>query len=289
MCTCPPKYSLSPYTGCGHRCLYCYITSYIRDGFNPRAKKNLLNRLIRDLKKINHDIPVSMSNSSDPYPPIEKQLGLTASILKILARAGIKVQIITKSSLLLRDLDIILKGNMSVSITITTISDSLARILEPAAPPPSERLETINILTKAGIPCSARIDPIIPGLNDDYNMLATLIKKLTEVGVKHVISSTYKAKTDSLKRLTRAFPDKALMLKELYLEKGILFHGYRYLPEKRRYRILKDVGRLVSENGMTFAVCREGFTNLNTGETCDGTHLIPLRVKYRGGIYGERV
>ena len=156
LCTCPPKYSLSPYTGCGHHCLYCYITSYIRDGFKPRAKKDALNRLIRDIRKIDRDLPVSMSNSSDPYPPIESRLGLTASILKILVEAGIKVQIITKSSLLLRDLDMIRRGNVSVSITITTLSNQLAKVLEPAAPPPNERLKTINILTRAGIPCSAR-------------------------------------------------------------------------------------------------------------------------------------
>ncbi|MBI5253313.1 MAG: radical SAM protein, partial [Euryarchaeota archaeon] len=71
LCTCPRKYSLNPYTGCEHRCVYCYITSYIPRGFECRIKKNLLGEVKRDRKKLNKKIPISMSNSSDPYTTME--------------------------------------------------------------------------------------------------------------------------------------------------------------------------------------------------------------------------
>ncbi|MDI6639569.1 MAG: hypothetical protein QMD78_01965, partial [Methanocellales archaeon] len=77
LCTCPPKYSFSPYTGCSHRCAYCYITSYIPNAFNCRPKKDLLKRVKKDVSKVDLAIPISISNSSDPYPPEEKDVLLT--------------------------------------------------------------------------------------------------------------------------------------------------------------------------------------------------------------------
>ncbi|MBS7629611.1 radical SAM protein, partial [Candidatus Bathyarchaeota archaeon] len=77
MCTCPKKYSLSPYTGCSHRCLYCYITSYISNPFEARPKKEFLKRLTYELERIDRRVPICMASSSDPYVHIESKLGLT--------------------------------------------------------------------------------------------------------------------------------------------------------------------------------------------------------------------
>ncbi len=84
LCTCPFKYGLNPYTGCGHGCLYCYITSYIPNAFNPRPKEGLLEKVRRDLEKIPRGAVVALSNSSDPYTPPEAQLGLTRRVLQTL-------------------------------------------------------------------------------------------------------------------------------------------------------------------------------------------------------------
>jgi len=258
-------------------CRYCYITSYIKQAFNPRPKRDFIRRLARDLKKLDYSMHVSMSNSSDPYTPPEAKLKLTRRALKMLLQRGVKVLIVTKSTLVVRDVDLLKRGNASVSITITTLNEGLARILEPHAPPPSERLRALRSLIGNGIPCSVRIDPIIPYINDDYSDIKELVKTLAEIGVKHIVSSTYKARPDSFKRITKAFTKTSERLKELYFEKGEVIQRYKYLPRRVRYSILKRVAEAVTEEEMTFAVCREGFKELNTGETCDGSHLIPVR------------
>ncbi len=84
LCSCPDKLSLNPYTGCNYGCLYCYITSFIPNAFHLRVKADPITRIIRDLTKIPDNALIAMSNSSDPYPEIEKDKELTREILKIL-------------------------------------------------------------------------------------------------------------------------------------------------------------------------------------------------------------
>jgi len=138
---------------------------------------------------------------------MEAKLRLTRDTLIFLLEKGLKVLLITKSSLVTRDIDIIRKGNCSVSITITTTDNKTSSKLEPLASLPSARVKAIKKLASASIPCSVRIDPIIPGVNDVPEMLENLILKIAESGAKQVICSTYKAKADSLKRVLRDFPD----------------------------------------------------------------------------------
>jgi DNA repair photolyase len=156
--------------------------------------------------------------------------------------------------------------NAIVAFTITTENDDLAKQLEPKAPPPTKRIQAIKQLTQNGIPVCARIDPIIPFLNDQPEKL---IKTLATLGVKHITTSTYKAKPDNWNRLKQAFPETANKLEQLYLEKGEKIGGYRYLPKELRYNLMKNAKELTELAGMTFGTCREGFAQLNTS-TCDG-------------------
>ena len=275
LCTCPTKYSFSVYTGCPHSCLYCYISSYIPNPFQVRVKKDPIRKARRDLVKIDPAFHISIANSSDPYPPIERRLKLTREALRIFLAQGFKVQLITKSDLVTRDLDIIRRGNCSVSVTITTLDDKLASIMEPYAPPPKRRLDALRLLSSHGVPCTVRIDPIIPFLNDEG--FEDLVSAVVEAGAKHVVSSTYKARMDSFKRLSEAFPNISEKLRDLYWVKGEVVGRCRYLPKRLRIDILKRLKRLVEEKGVTFATCREGLSELNSGETCDGSHLIPIR------------
>ncbi|MEM2640396.1 MAG: radical SAM protein [Candidatus Bathyarchaeia archaeon] len=284
MCTCPPKYSLSPYTGCGHMCRYCYITSYIRDGFKPRVKENFISKLLIDLRKIDRSIPISISNSSDPYTPQEYGLKITRETLRILASRGFKVIVLTKSDMVVRDIDILRRGMFTVSMTVTTIDDRIASVLEPYAPPPLSRIKALEMLTSMGIPCSARIDPIIPGVNDDPRSLVKLISRLAEIGVRHIASSTYKAKPDNFRRMIEALPEKSTLLRRLYYDEGYIIHGVRYLPSKLRLDYMRMVKEIVESYGMTFSSCREGFRELQSSPTCDGTHLIPSENPSRSRI-----
>jgi DNA repair photolyase len=221
---------------------------------------------------------ISISNSSDPYPRVEATEGLTRRCLEILAESNCRIQIITKSNLVTRDDDLLRRVPATVALTITTDDDSLAKILEPFAPSPSQRIRAVQDLIKAGIPVSVRIDPIIPMVNDQPQKL---IATLTCIGVKHITCSTYKAKADNWMRLTVAMPQVAEKLKPLYFVQGEKIGGSALLPKELRYKILKGIRDLAGANGLKFGVCREGLAQLNTA-TCDGSWLMP---KSKGGLF----
>ncbi|MFQ6085868.1 MAG: radical SAM protein [Candidatus Bathyarchaeia archaeon] len=276
LCTCPDKYSLSPYTGCDIRCLYCYITAYIPRGFRCRAKGRFIERLLTDLRRAERALPISIANSSDPYPKIEERLRLTEATLRVLLSGSFKVLLVTKSDLVLRDLNLIRRGRCSVSMTITTLDPAIAKRLEPGAPSPERRLRAIKELTRSGVPCSVRIDPIIPQINDGG--IGNLVKAVADAGARHVVSSTFKAKPDSLTRIVRAFPELSRNLISLYRERGELKPGRAwYLPKDMRIQILREAKEAAADSGMTHATCREALGSLTTGRTCDGSHLIPGR------------
>ena len=106
VCTCPAKLSLNPYTGCPHGCLYCYASSYIPKFQDCRPKVDLHKRLEREAAKIKPGTLVAMSNSSDPYPLMEKDLRLSRGCLEILKKRDLRVQIVTKSDLVVDDADL---------------------------------------------------------------------------------------------------------------------------------------------------------------------------------------
>ena len=268
LCTCPPKLTLNPYTGCSHRCVYCYV-SYVPNFFECRPKKELIPKLEKDVKELRGEL-ISISNSSDPYPPLEKKLKLTRKCLEILSRADCKIQIITKSTLVTRDIDLLKCMRAMVAMTITTISDELSRKLEPGAPSSSGRIEEVKKLIENEVPVAVRVDPIIPFLNEDQE---ELLNELASIGVKHITSSTYKVKQDNWQRFSLTFPEVAEKLKEPYFTKGERIGRSYYLPRELRLKIMKKMKDLVEEKRMKFACCREGFTQLNSA-VCDGSWLI---------------
>ncbi|MEM2937401.1 MAG: radical SAM protein [Candidatus Bathyarchaeia archaeon] len=272
LCTCPPKLTFNPYTGCDHACVYCYASSYIPKFFNCRPKKDLISRLQREAAKLNGEI-ISISNSSDPYPTIEAGKALTRRCLEILSRSRCKVQIITKSTLVIRDVDLLRRIPSMVALTITTDEDNLSRILEPHAPPSSQRLKTVKRLIEAGIPTTVRIDPIIPYVNDNPE---SLVEKLASVGVKQITCSTYKVKMDNWQRINLALPEIAEKLKPLYFENGERIGRYLYLPRDLRLKLMENLAFMAKKYGLRFGVCREGFSYLNTA-VCDGSWLLKLK------------
>ena len=270
LCTCPPKLTFNPYTGCDHKCIYCYASSYIPSFSDCRPKKDLLAALKREAAKLNGET-ISIANSSDPYPRAEASTGLTRRCLEILAESNCKIQIITKSNLVVRDDDLLSKIPSTVAFTVTTDDDDIAKLIEPHAPLPSQRLRAAQDLIKKGIPVSVRIDPIIPLVNDQPQKL---IADLASIGVKHLTCSTYKAKPDNWMRLVQAMPKVAEKLKPLYFQQGEKIGGNTLLPKELRFRLLKSICDLAVANNMKFGVCREGLAELNTAP-CDGSWLMP--------------
>ncbi|UCG69682.1 MAG: radical SAM protein, partial [Thermoplasmata archaeon] len=241
--------------------------SYIPNAFICRPKKDLLKRIEKDMKKIDK-LPISMCNSSDPYPPMERKKNLTRGVLKLLCRNQHPTLIVTKSDIVVRDADILGEMPSSVMFTITTLKDVYKK-LEPNAPPPQKRLQALKKLRKENISCGIRLDPIIPGVSQD---LENVVQSAQKAGALHITCSTFKPRPDAWKRFEKTFPKIAKNTKELYFEQGERFSGTRYLPKILRLELLNQVKKHVEDAGMTFGICREGF-NLNSGESCDGSHL----------------
>jgi DNA repair photolyase len=173
-------YSINPYRGCEHGCIYCFARpthSYLNLSpgldFETRivAKVNAAERLRETLASPRYE-PRSLvlGTATDAYQPIERRLGITRRIVEVLAECGHPFSVVTKSSGIERDLDLIApmaaQGLVSVYLSITTLDNDLARILEPRAAAPARRLRTIKALADAGVPVGVSASPIIPFINE---------------------------------------------------------------------------------------------------------------------------
>jgi DNA repair photolyase len=201
---------------------------------------------------------------------MEATMGLTRRCLEILAESNCRIQIVTKSNLVIRDDDILNKTPSTVALTITTDDAEVAKLLEPNAPPPNERISAAEDLISKGIPVSVRIDPVIPFVNDQPKRL---IPTLASIGVKHVTSSTYKIKPDNWRRFSAVMPRAAEKLKPLYFKLGEKIGENTLLPRDLRFKLMKKIRDLTTANGMKFGVCREDLPRLNTA-ACDGSWLL---------------
>lgn len=286
LCTCPAKMSLNPYTGCPHGCLYCYASSYIPRFAECRPKVDLLKRLAREAAKVEPGTLVALSNSSDPYPPLEKDLRLSQGCLRILKERGLSVQVVTKSHLVARDADLLADMSACVAITLTTLKDSICRRLEPGAPLPAKRLAAMAELAEKGVAVSARIDPIIPGINDEE--IDDLILAACQAGAGHITSSTYKARPGNIKKIVSAFSQEGVALESLFARGGKVA-GSSYLSAETRHDLMQRVKESAQREGVTFSSCREGWAAV-PGINCDGSHLLisMSRLKHKNNTEGQQ-
>jgi len=172
--------SINPYRGCEHGCVYCYARPthcYLGHSagldFETKlyAKTNAAKLLEHELAHPRYEPKViALGTNTDPYQPIEREHGITRSILEVLERTSHPVGIVTKSALILRDIDILermaARGLAKVVLSVTTLDRRVARTMEPRAATPERRLDAIARLSEAGIPAGVMAAPIIPGLND---------------------------------------------------------------------------------------------------------------------------
>jgi DNA repair photolyase len=172
--------SINPYRGCEHGCIYCYARpSHAYLGLSPGLdfesrlfyKPEAATLLATELRKKGYTCqPLALGSNTDPYQPVERRLGITRSILEVLREFRHPVTIVSKSALIQRDIDIL--ADMArdqlatATISVTTLDRRLARRMEPRAPTPERRLETIAALAGAGIPTGVLSAPMIPALND---------------------------------------------------------------------------------------------------------------------------
>ncbi|NKK66924.1 PA0069 family radical SAM protein [Rhizobium leguminosarum bv. viciae] len=172
--------SINPYRGCEHGCIYCFARpTHAYMGLSAGldfetklfAKPDAAKLLERELAKPGYKVRViAIGTNTDPYQPIEKEWRIMRGILEVLNKANHPVSIVTKSAMILRDLDILqemaAKNLVRVGISVTTLDRKLARTMEPRAATPPRRLETIRTLAEAGIQTAVMAAPLIPALND---------------------------------------------------------------------------------------------------------------------------
>jgi DNA repair photolyase len=186
--------SINPYKGCEHGCVYCFARpTHAYLGLSPGAdfesrifaKPNAAELLARELAHPGY-VPrvMAMGTNTDPYQPLERSLKITRSILEVLRDFKHPVAIVTKSPLILRDLDILAPmaelGLARAALSVTTLDRKLARAMEPRAATPPRRLEAIAGLSGAGVPVAVMFAPVIPALNDDE--MESVLEAATKAG-----------------------------------------------------------------------------------------------------------
>ncbi|WP_430240938.1 PA0069 family radical SAM protein [Neorhizobium sp. DAR64861/K0K2] len=225
--------SINPYRGCEHGCIYCFARpSHSFMGLSPGldfesklfAKPDVPKLLKRELSRSDYKVrAIAIGTNTDPYQPIEREWRVMRQILEVLQKANHPVTIVTKSSLVTRDIDILSdmasKGLAKVAISLTTLDRKLARSMEPRASTPAKRLEAIKALSDAGIPTAVFTSPIIPALNDHE------IERLLEAG--HAAGAT----------------EASYVLLRLPLEVAPLFRDWLLQHYPNRYRHVMSLVR----------------------------------------------
>lgn len=217
--------SINPYRGCEHGCIYCYARpAHAYMNLSPGIdfetkifhKVDADKRLLDDLRKKNYQCQtIVVGANTDPYQPAESKLNVTRNILTVLLKHKHPVTIITKNSLIERDLDLLIplaKLNLvSVAISVTTLDINLKRILEPRTSSPQARIRTIKKLVESGIPTRVMAAPMIPMIND--RELEAILKRASTAGAKHasyvLVRLPHEVKQLFREWLVTHYPDRA--------------------------------------------------------------------------------
>lgn len=176
------QYSLNPYFGCGHGCIYCYARSVFRNrqvalnwGKFVKAKRNVPEVLARELERKPKGV-IGLSTVTDPYQPLESKLQLTRKCLEVLSDHDFPVSIQTKSDLILRDADLIKPEKFDVCVTITTMNRDLAGKIEPKSPSPDARAQVLEEFASRGVETWVFLGPIMPEINDSEESIQQVIE-----------------------------------------------------------------------------------------------------------------
>lgn len=221
----------NPYTGCQFGCLYCYAVFSCRFVQEPRSawgdfvvvKENAIELAKAQLARWparRREATIFLSSITDPYQGIEKNRQLTRGILEALVHAGYqgKVTILTKSPLVLRDIDLLQQLNSEVGLTITTTDDRLSRFLEVSAPLASKRLQTLQALHQAGLKTYAFVGPIFPHYVLQPQTLQSLFQAIAASGTKEIYAEQLNLNRTVRERLLQEFsisaPDQIALFQQ---------------------------------------------------------------------------
>lgn len=251
------RYTLNPYRGCQFACNYCdaiaekYLVHKKVEDFSRiiYAKTDAPELLKKEIKKAKRDV-IGIGGVTDAYQPAELKFGVTRKVLEILNENNFPVQIVTKSDLVLRDIDL-LSGIASnswcaVSITIITFNKKLLPLLEPFAPSPEKRLGAVEKLAQAGICAGVDFTPIVPYILDDADNIREVIRRAAESGAKYILPGSMSLrsnqKTRFLQLLKENWPELIEKYKKLYGNSESPNQQYTSEIIKKSFELCKKFG-----------------------------------------------
>lgn len=240
----PFTWTINPYRGCEFACKYCYARythefMELRDGLDFErkifVKQHAAELLRQELRRVKAGEEIAIGTATDPYQPIERRQEVTRAILEELSRhAGLQLGIVTKSNLVLRDIDLLQRiaenNQIFVNLTITTLDVDLARILEPRAPRPDLRMETVRKLNLEGVNAGIICAPVVPGITDAPRDLEALVSATAGAGGKYIYANPLFLKPCSaavfLPFLEKEFPHLADNYRQRYKDRAFLPKAY---------------------------------------------------------------
>ena len=217
--------SINPYRGCEHGCAYCFARpTHAYLGLSPGldfeaklfAKPNAARLLEKELARPGYEVrTMAIGTNTDPYQPIERRYRIMREILEVLDATSHPVGIVTKSALVVRDIDILKRMAerrlVKVALSVTTLDRRLARAMEPRAATPERRLDTLRLLSEAGIPTTVMVAPVIPALNESE--IERILEAATAAGVREagyvLLRLPLEVKDVFKEFLEREYPDRA--------------------------------------------------------------------------------
>jgi DNA repair photolyase len=254
----PFKWSLNPYMGCVHRCTFCYVRAFERRADRPsddrygtsiRVKINIAEVLFQELHRPSWSgATVAIGAATDPYQPAEGRYRLTRACIQVLGRAGTPFSLITRGPMIRRDVDVLVdaarRAKVHVSFSVPTLDEAVWRTTEPGTAPPRRRLETVRILTEAGIDCGVALAPILPGLSDDPRLLAEVVREARAAGASGIWANLLYLRPGTrehfLEALARDWPELVPRYESLYA-------GRAYLPVSETEPVRAAVRTLARE------------------------------------------
>ena len=251
----PFDWSLNPYTGCAHRCTFCYVRAFEaradrpsdeRYGRSIRVKMNVADVLRRELARPSWKREsVAIGAATDPYQPAEGRYRLTRACIRELGIASTPFSLITRGPMIRRDVDVLVeaagRARVHVSFSVPTLDDRIWRSTEPGTAPPRRRLEAVRILAAAGIDTGVALAPVLPGLSDDPALLADVVREARAAGASGVWANVLHLRPGTrehfLEALARDWPELLPRYERLY-------EGRAYLPARESDHVRSTVREL---------------------------------------------
>src|SRR5947209_433245 len=257
----PFTWTINPYRGCEFACKYCYAR-YTHEFMEMRhgvdferkiyVKEHAADLLRQELRHVKPGEEIAIGTATDPYQPAERRYEVTRAILEELARhRGLELGIVTKSNLILRDIHLLQKvaehNQLFVNLTVTTLNSELARILEPRAPRPDLRLNTVRKLNESGLNAGVICAPVLPGITDSPHDLEALVQATHDAGGKDIYANPLFLKPCSaavfLPFLEKQFPQLVASYRER-------FNNRAFLPQAYHKRVSQLMARLRQKYGL---------------------------------------